>query len=70
MIIYGGGRETVEKQLKCEHEWHGPCIDDIARFNKCLKCFCVDYDLTSEKAYFEAVKEQTERLESKFSRPD
>lgn len=44
MIIYGGSKEQVEKQLECEHEWNGPCMDDKYRYFKCKKCFCVDRD--------------------------
>lgn len=55
IILYGGAKLTVLKQLDCEHKWHGPCMDDISRYNKCLKCFCIERDLQSEAAYFEAV---------------
>jgi hypothetical protein len=58
LIIYGGSKETVKKQLKCKHEWHGPCMGDLARYNKCLKCFCIEYDLANEKAYFDAIKDR------------
>ena len=57
IIIYGGAKKTVTKQLKCRHDWHGPCMDDIARFNKCLECYCIEYDLPTEQAYFKAVEE-------------
>lgn len=58
MIIYGGAKKTVEKQLTCKHDWHGPCMGDIARFYKCTKCYCIDYDLKNEKAYFEAAEQR------------
>lgn len=47
-ILYGGPKEVVEKQLKCEHKWYGPCMDVINRFNKCTECFCIEYDCTWE----------------------
>lgn len=56
VVLYGGAKLTVLKQLGCEHEWHGPCMDAISRYNKCLNCFCVERDLASEAAYFEAAK--------------
>jgi hypothetical protein len=45
MIIYGGSKEQVEKQLVCEHDWHGPCMDDKYRYCKCKKCYCTDRDI-------------------------
>jgi hypothetical protein len=54
IIIYGGARETVEKQLKCDHDWHGPNMDPISRYMKCLKCFCIERDLLNEAEYFKA----------------
>lgn len=57
LIIYGGDRPTVEKQLKCEHNWHGPCIDNISRYYKCTKCFCLERDVNSLKEYHKAVKD-------------
>jgi len=62
IVLYGGTRETVVKQLECEHQWHGPCMDRISRYNKCLKCFCLERDLQSEQEYWEAKKasEKTE----------
>lgn len=56
IVLYGGAKETVLKQLGCEHTWHGPCMDTISRYNKCLKCFCIERDLDSEAAYFAAAK--------------
>lgn len=57
IILYGGARETVVLQLVCVHEWHGPCIDRLSRYNKCLKCFCLERDFQSEAEYREAEKE-------------
>ena len=48
-ILYCGPEEIVKKQLNCKHVWHGPCIDDIARYNACVKCFCIEYDCTWEQ---------------------
>lgn len=47
-ILYGGPQEVVEKQLVCEHNWFGPCIDEINRFYKCTECFCYKYNCTWE----------------------
>jgi hypothetical protein len=58
IIIYGGGRQTVDKQLRCEHQWHGPCMDEVSRYNKCLKCFCLERDFHSEAQYFESERER------------
>ncbi len=58
MILYGGTKEQVKKQLDCEHNWHGPCIDDLSRYSKCLDCFCLDRDFTNEEEYHAAIKER------------
>jgi hypothetical protein len=57
-IIYGGDKSTVEKQLKCDHDWHGPCIDNLSRYFKCTKCFCMDRDLNNFDEYTKAVVEE------------
>lgn len=45
LIIYGGIKEVVEKQLQCEHkEFNGPFMDDISRYYKCANCKCLLYD--------------------------
>ena len=49
MIEYGGTKEIVEKQLKCEHIWHGSCMDNMSRYYKCTECFCLDRDMTKEQ---------------------
>lgn len=54
-ILYGGSEEVVKKQLKCNHEWEGPGIDEINRFYKCSKCFCIEYDC-SWKVYLETIE--------------
>ena len=54
IILYGGDKSLVEKQLKCKHQWHGPCIDNVSRYYKCTKCFCLERDLNSLDAYWEA----------------
>jgi len=60
MIIYGGSKDTVKKQLKCKHNWHGPCMDSISRYYKCIVCFCLDRDCADEKDYHRLVKEAGE----------
>jgi hypothetical protein len=57
IILFGGIRETVLRQLECVHEWHGPCIDRVSRYNKCLKCFCLERDFQTEAEYWKAEKE-------------
>ena len=55
IILYGGTKETVLKQLECkEHDWHGPAIDRISRYFKCMKCYCIQRDLMTEQDYFKA----------------
>lgn len=51
IIIYGGDKSIVEKQLYCHHDWHGPCIDDRKRYFKCKKCFALDVDCSSYEEY-------------------
>jgi hypothetical protein len=45
-ILYGGTKEDVIKQLGCQHDWHGPCIDDISRYFKCKGCKVIERDCT------------------------
>jgi len=45
LVMFGGCKETVRKQLFCEHDWQGPCMGRIARYFKCDKCFAVEFDL-------------------------
>jgi hypothetical protein len=63
MIIYGGSEKAVKKQLKCEHDWHGPCMDNVSRYYKCKKCFCLDRDCNNEKEYYRLVEESEETNE-------
>jgi hypothetical protein len=49
MFEYGGTSEEVKKQLKCSHDWHGPCLDEISRYYKCRKCFCLMRDMSEEE---------------------
>jgi hypothetical protein len=70
IIIYGGDRATIEKQLKCDHDWHGPCMDNISRYFKCTKCFCMDRDLSSVAAYYEALKEDEAYLKGIIAKQD
>jgi len=60
IILYGGDREQVEKQLKCGHDWHGPCMDCISRYYKCKKCFCIERDLNTLEEYHERIREERE----------
>lgn len=56
ILLYGGVPERVALQQKCDHQWHGPCIDDVSRYNKCTKCFCLERDLRDEKDLWKAEK--------------
>lgn len=51
IILYGGIKKQVEEQLKCNHDWHDPCIDSISRYFKCTKCFAMERDCTLEEYY-------------------
>ena len=53
--IYGGTKEMVEKQLKCRHKWHGPCMDEVSRYCKCKRCFCLNRDM-NQKEYKDYLK--------------
>lgn len=59
-ILYTGSKQVVEKQLKCSHKWHGPCMDKINRYYKCKKCHCIEYDC-SWKDYLDTIKYLEER---------
>jgi len=65
MIIYGGTREQIEQQLECDHDWHGPCMDDKYRYMKCGKCFCVDRDImvNDEKGALEHIPATAREVE-------
>lgn len=39
----------LKKQLTCNHDWYDPCMDPIDRYNKCTKCYCLQYDCTWEE---------------------
>jgi len=54
VIIYGGTKKQIEKQLSCNHNWNGPCMDNISRYSKCTKCYCIMRDM-SEKEYYETI---------------
>lgn len=54
IMIYGGTKRQIEKQLTCDHKWHGPCMDNMSRYNKCLKCFCIERNM-SEQEYYESI---------------
>jgi len=60
IIFYGGTKEGVEKQLVCEHDWHGPCMDVVCRYFKCKLCGVTDRDVASEEEYWERVKDSME----------
>lgn len=52
MIIYGGSKEQVEKQLVCEHQWYERIRGfDEHQYRRCLKCDCVDRDEDDCKEY-------------------
>ena len=53
VIIYGGTKKQIEKQLSCDHFFHGPCIDKTSRYHKCKKCFCILRNMTEEEYYKE-----------------
>ena len=55
VIIYGGTKSQIKKQLSCKHRWYDPCIDDMGRYTKCVKCFCLNRDLKSQKEYEEDI---------------
>jgi hypothetical protein len=57
LIIYGGSERQVRQQLGCDHDWHGPCMDNISRYYKCKKCFCLERDVETEEQYYQQVKE-------------
>lgn len=61
-IFYGGTREQVEKQLDCIHDWHGPCIDEISRYYKCMMCFCMERDCTENEHKEMSDNEQNGRI--------
>ena len=61
-IIYGGSKDRVKNQLECAHTWYGPCMDDISRYYKCIKCFCIDRDCHDMADYDRLVKERDETL--------
>jgi hypothetical protein len=44
MLIYEPP-EKEKEQKACDHDWHGPCIDEVSRYFKCRKCFCLDRDI-------------------------
>ena len=54
-IIYGGTKKQVKKQKLCKHDWHGPSIDNISRFYKCLHCYCLLRNI-SEDDYYKELK--------------
>ena len=67
IILYGGDRDQVIKQLNCDHKdnWHGPCMDSISRYYKCKKCFCIERDLNSlqeyHERYLETIRKKTDK---------
>lgn len=69
-ILYGGDIATVKKQLACVHEWHGPCLDNISRYFKCVKCFCLDRDLSDFAAFTEASKEEETHQKNTLEQKD
>lgn len=51
MIVYGGTNSQIEKQNQCIHDWSGPYMDNISRYYRCNKCFCLDYDIKNYEEY-------------------
>lgn len=64
VIIYGGTKKQIERQFSCRHDWHGPCIDEMSRYFKCKKCFCLERDMT-EAEYYREIKLITEPVEDR-----
>jgi len=62
MIIYHGSKETVENQIKCEHEFKYPCVTKHLKFYQCSKCLCCDYDVESEQEFFKLLEEEIDNL--------
>lgn len=60
MIIYCGDKETVEKQLGCEHVFSDVCMDVVSRFRKCEKCFVADRDVFSLEQYYQFIEAENE----------
>lgn len=58
MNIYHGTKDTVEKQLNCQHEFAGPYISNKFRYYTCKKCHLADIDVESEKEYLEILSER------------
>jgi hypothetical protein len=67
MIIYGGTNAQIEQQLTCDHDWHGPCLDGVSRYNKCTKCFCLDRDCQSREEYEHLIDNYYDRLQEKLA---
>ena len=61
MIIYGGNKEIINKQLSCSHShnWTGPYIDKISRYWSCSKCYCHDRDIGTYEQYSQEINEVT-----------
>lgn len=57
VIIYGGTYTQVMEQMTCDHDWHGPCMDEISRYNKCTKCLCLGRDCVDEQDYYRLQQE-------------
>lgn len=62
VLIYGGTKAQIEKQLSCDHKWYGPCVDGTSRYNKCILCFCIERDMTEDE-YYEEIGLDGEGLE-------
>jgi hypothetical protein len=51
VVIYGETNLQINKQKSCAHQrLHGPCIDEISRYCKCLDCYCLIRDLGRKEA--------------------
>jgi hypothetical protein len=51
ILILCGTTKQIDKQIVCDHIWYGPCIDEISRYSKCTKCFCLERDMNEEDYY-------------------
>lgn len=50
MIIYGGPKKAVLKQMDCDHDFQGPYVHSLyGRHYTCTKCNCYDCDLTEQE---------------------
>ena len=51
MIFYGGSKQTVGTQLRCEHIWDELMYDEIGEYRSCKRCNCIDRACSESKYY-------------------